>query len=160
MSRVKKSAAVAALVSTTFIAVEGLKLYAYRDPATKGYPWTACVGETRLPDGSPIRPGMTFTLEQCKTMLINRADEFATALERCVPSAVDMPPVRYVAHLSLVYNIGPGAYCKSSVARLQNAGLPGASCDAFLKFNRAAGLVMRGLTNRREHERAMCREGL
>lgn len=160
MSRVKKSAQVAALVTTVFVGVEGLKLYAYPDPATKGYPWTACVGETRLADGSPIRPGMTFTLEQCKAMLINRADEFATRLEQCVPSAVDMPAPRYVAHLSLAYNIGPGAYCKSSVARLQNAGHVRASCDAFLKWNRAAGLVMRGLTKRREHERAMCLEGL
>lgn len=160
MSRVKKSAAVAGLVTTVFIGVEGIKLAAYPDPATKGYPWTVCVGETRLADGSPIRPGMTFTLDQCKAMLINRADEFATKLEKCVPSAVDMPAPRYVAHLSLAYNIGPGAYCKSSVARLQNAGHPAAACDAFLKWNRAAGMVMRGLTKRREHERSMCREGL
>ena len=159
-SRVKKSATIAAAVTTVFISVEGLKLYAYPDPATKGYPWTACVGETRLPDGSPIRPGMSFTLDQCKTMLINRADQFATALERCVPSAVNMPAQRYVAHLSLAYNIGPGAYCKSSVARLQNAGQTRAACDYFLKWNRAAGMVMRGLTNRRQHERAMCLEGL
>lgn len=160
MSRVKKSGAIAAAVTTVFIGVEGLKLYAYRDPATKGYPWTACVGETRLPDGSPIKQGMTFTLDQCKTMLINRADQFATVLERCVPSAVDMPAQRYVAHLSLAYNIGTGAYCKSSVARLQNGGYVREACDAFLKWNRAAGMVMRGLTNRREHERSMCLEGL
>lgn len=160
MSRVKKSGAIAAAVTTVFIGVEGLKLYAYPDPATKSYPWTACIGETRLPDGSPIRPGMTFTLDQCKAMLIARADEFGNAIERCVPSLLAAPAPRYVAHLSLAYNIGPGAYCKSSVARLQNAGQTRASCDAFLKWNKAAGMVMRGLTRRREHERAMCLEGL
>lgn len=160
MSRVKKGGAVAALVMTTFVSVEGLKLYAYPDPATKGYPWTACVGETRLADGSPIRPGMSFTLEQCKAMLIARADQFGTAIEACVPSLREAPGPRYVAHLSLAYNIGPGAYCKSSVARLQNAGHARASCDAFLKWNKAAGMEMRGLTRRREHERAMCLEGL
>lgn len=159
-SRVKKSAAIAAAVTTVFISVEGMKLYAYPDPATKGYPWTVCAGETRLPDGSPIRPGMSFTLEQCKVMLIDRADQFATAVERCVPSAKDMPPQRYVAHLSLAYNIGTPGYCNSSIARLQNAGQTRAACDYFLKYNRAAGFVMRGLTRRREHERAMCLEGL
>ncbi|TCR65428.1 lysozyme [Bosea sp. BK604] len=160
MSRLKKSAAAAALAATVLGGFEGLRLAAYPDPATKAYPWTVCYGETRLEDGSPVRPGMKFTLDQCKQMLVERADEFADALERCVPSAKEMPAKRYVAHLSLSYNIGTGAYCKSSVARLQNARQTRASCDAFLKWNRAAGVVLPGLTRRRQQERAMCLEGL
>jgi lysozyme len=160
MSRVKKSAQVAALTAVVLGGFEGLRQNAYPDPATKGYPWTVCFGETRTHDGKPIRPGMAFTLDQCKAMLIARADEFGSALERCVPSAKEMPATRYVAHLSLEYNIGIGAYCGSSVARLQNAGHPKAACDAMLKWNRAAGFVMPGLTKRRERERAMCLEGL
>ncbi|TCR69676.1 lysozyme [Bosea sp. BK604] len=160
MSRMRKSAAVAALAASVVGGFEGIRLAAYADPASKGYPWTVCYGETRLEDGSPVRPGMKFTLDQCKQMLVKRADEFADGVERCVPSAKDMPPKRYVAHLSLAYNIGTGAYCKSSVARLQNAGQPRASCDAFLKWNKAAGVVFPGLTRRRQQERAMCLEGL
>jgi len=160
MSRVKKSAAVAAIVATTLTGFEGFRQNAYPDPATKGYPWTACMGETRLTDGKPIRPGMKFTVEECKAMLLARADEFGQAVERCVPSAINMPAKRYVAHLSLAYNIGTGAYCKSSVARLQNAGQPKAACDAFMKWNRAAGIVFPGLTRRRAEERAMCLEGM
>lgn len=160
MSRLKKQAAVAALAATVIGGFEGLRQTAYRDPATRGYPWTVCYGETRLADGSPVRPGMSFTLDQCKAMLVARADEFGDALEKCVPSAKTMPATRYVAHLSLSYNIGSGAYCKSSVARLQNAGYPRQACDAFLKWNRAAGVVMPGLTKRRQQERALCLEGL
>ena len=160
MSRLKKSAAAAALAVSVLGGFEGLRQIAYRDPATKGYPWTVCYGETRLADGSPVRPGMSFSLDQCKAMLIARADEFGDALERCVPSAATMPAARYVAHLSLEYNIGIGAYCRSSVARLQNAGAERAACDAFLKWNRAAGVVMPGLTKRRQQERALCLEGL
>lgn len=74
---------------------------------------------------------MRFSLEQCKAMLISRADQFAEVVERCVPSAKEMPAPRYVAHLSLSYNIGAGAYYKSSVARLQNAGHARAACDAL-----------------------------
>ncbi|WP_089177168.1 lysozyme [Bosea sp. AS-1] len=160
MSRVKKSAQVAVLTAALIGGFEGLRQNAYPDPATKGYPWTVCYGETRTIDGKPIRPGMKFSVEECKAMLLARADEFGTAVERCVPSAKDMSPKRYVAHLSLAYNIGTGAYCKSSVARLQNAGQPRAACDAFMKWNRAAGVVFPGLTRRRAEERAMCLEGL
>lgn len=160
MSRVRKSAAVAALAVATLGGFEGLRQVAYPDPATKGYPWTVCYGETRTEAGAPVRPGMRFSLDQCKAMLVARADQFADAVERCVPSAKEMPAPRYVAHLSLAYNIGTGAYCKSSVARLQNAGQTRAACDAFLKWNRAAGIVMPGLTRRRQQERAMCLEGL
>jgi len=160
MSRVRKSATVAALAVATLGGFEGLRQSAYPDPATKGYPWTVCYGETRTEDGAPIRPGMRFSLDQCKAMLVARADEFGNALERCVPSAKEMPAPRYVAHLSLTYNIGTGAYCKSSAARLQNAGQTRAACDAFLKWNRAGGIVMPGLTRRRQQERAMCLDGL
>lgn len=160
MSRVRKSAAVATIAVSLVGGFEGLRQHAYPDPATKGYPWTVCYGETRTEDNKPVRPGMSFTLDQCKAMLIARVDEFGDGVERCVPSAKDMPPKRYVAHLSLAYNIGVGAYCKSSVARLQNGGQPRASCDAFLKWNKAAGLVFPGLTRRRQAERALCLEGL
>lgn len=34
------------------------------------------------------------------------------------------------------------------------------ACDAFLKFNRAGGREIRGLTNRRKAERAICLKGL
>ncbi|CAN7314692.1 lysozyme [Bosea sp. LjRoot9] len=160
MSRVRKSAAVATIAVSLVGGFEGLRQSAYPDPATKGYPWTVCYGETRTEAGKPIRPGMSFTLEQCKAMLIARADEFGDGVERCVPSAREMPARRYVAHLSLSYNIGVGAYCKSSVARLQNAGQTRAACDSFLKWNRAAGVVFPGLTRRRQAERALCLEGL
>lgn len=128
MSRVKKGGAVAALIVSALTGFEGMRLVAYPDPATKGYLWTACVGETK-----GIKPGDRFTLDRCKAMLIRRADEFGDGVERCVPSAKDMPAPRYVAHLSLAYNIGIGAYCKSSVVRLANAGQIRANCETFLK---------------------------
>lgn len=155
MSRLKKGGTVAALAITVIGGFEGLRLAAYPDPATKGYPWTVCFGETR-----GVKRGDVHTLDECKAMLIKGADEFGNGVERCVPSAKDMPAKRYVAHLSLSYNIGVGAYCKSSVARLANAGHARASCDAFLKWNRAAGVIFPGLTRRRQAERTLCLDGL
>ena len=152
MSRLKKGAAVGALAVAVVGGFEGLRLTAYRDVV--GVP-TICFGETR-----GIRMGMKLTKAECDAMLLKGLDEFADGVEKCVPSAKTMPEKRYVAHVSLAYNIGVGGYCKSSIARLQNAGHERAACDFFLRYNRAGGIVFPGLTKRRQAERAMCRDGL
>jgi lysozyme len=69
------------------------------------------------------------------------------------------PPRERVAHLSLAYNIGVGAWCRSSIpARLERN--DGTACAVISQFNKArvAGVLVevRGLTNRRESERAIC----
>lgn len=151
MSRLKKGGAIAALAVTIVGGFEGLRLVAYRDVVSVP---TVCYGETR-----GIRMGMKFTKPECDAMLLKGLDEFADGVERCVPSARSMPEPRYVAHVSLAYNIGVGAYCKSSVARLENAGHTRAACDFFLRYNRAGGVVFPGLTKRREKERALCLRG-
>lgn len=155
MSRVKKSmgiaGGVAALGCVLVGGFEGLKLVVYRDIV--GVP-TACYGETR-----GIRIGQKFSKPECDAMLMKGLDQFGDGIERCVPSLKTAPAQRYVAHLSLAYNVGVSAYCKSSVARLQNAGHDLAACDGFLKWNRAGGMEVRGLTRRRAQERDWCRSG-
>lgn len=143
--------AFAALCCTTLVGFEGMRTTAYRDVV--GIP-TVCGGETK-----GIRMGMTFTRSECDAMLLKRlSEDFAPAVERCArqPMGDDL----YVAHLSLAYNIGTGAYCKSSVVRLWNAGERRASCNAFLSWNKAGGRVVAGLTKRREAERALCLKGV
>lgn len=154
-SRVQTGGVALAMLATTYVGgKEGLKLYAYQDVIGV---WTACYGETR-----GIRKGMTFTKPECDQMLLTRLDEFGQGIEACVPVLADeskVGPKRYVAHLSLAYNIGLNNYCnKSSVARLTKAGFFLEGCDAFLKWNRAGGVPIRGLTDRRKQERAFCRE--
>jgi lysozyme len=107
-----------------------------------------------------VRRGMKATRDECDAMLLRRLDEFADGVERCVPSAKTMPEERFIAHTSLAYNIGVGGYCKSSIARLENAGYTRAACNYFMKYNRAGGVVFPGLTRRRAAERAMCLKGL
>jgi lysozyme len=148
MSRIKRGGALAALGVAVIGGFEGLRLTAYRDAVNVP---TICYGETR-----GIRMGMTASKPECDAMLLRGLDEFADGVERCVPSARAMPEGRYIAHLSLAYNIGIGGYCKSSIARLQNAGDVVGACNAFLKYNKAGGVTFPGLTRRREKERAMC----
>jgi lysozyme len=154
-TRLQKGTTAAALAVSIVGGFEGLRLTAYPDPATRGAPWTICYGETR-----GVKKGDRDTKIGCDERLITGLAEFAAGVEKCVPSLARVPDKRYVAHVSLAWNIGVGGYCKSSIARLQNAGHDRAACDFFLKYNRAAGIVFPGLTRRRQAERAMCLEGL
>jgi hypothetical protein len=95
-------------------------------------------------------------------MVITRAEAlelFARDLvpyERAVCRAIKLPipQAAFDALVSLCFNIGAGAFARSSVVRLLNAGNVEAAADAFLKWNKAKGKVVRGLTIRREAERA------
>ncbi len=153
MSRLKKGGAIAALAFTVVSGAEGVRQTAYPDPATRGPPWTICYGETE-----GVRQGDHKSLEECKALLIKDLDRYADKVEACItqPMSIEVE----VAFLDLAYNIGTGSFCRSSVARLYNAGDRAGACDAMLKFNRAAGVVFPGLTKRRVKERRLCLEGL
>lgn len=144
----RKAAAWTGIAVACVAGFEGLRTAAYRDPV--GIP-TVCFGETK-----GVRMGDTKTPDECRAMLEGRLGDFYISAERCIPSLGTMPPSRIAAVVSLNYNIGPGNLCRSSVARLLNAGQVQAGCDAFLKWNTAGGIVFRGLTRRREEERRLC----
>ena len=149
--RLVAGTALATLCCSTLIGFEGLRTEAYRDVI--GIP-TVCVGETK-----GIRMGMTFTKPQCEALLLKRlVEDFAPAMERCVtrPMGDDV----YAAFLSLSYNIGSGGFCKSSVARLYNAGDRRGACHAILAFDKAGGRVVPGLVKRRQAEEALCLKGI
>ena len=153
MSRLNKSAALAAVVVTVVGGFEGLRQTAYPDPATRGKPWTVCYGET-----AGVKPGDHYSIAECKTMLIASLEKYAVGIENCVK--VPLPDERYVALVSFAYNVGVGAACKSGVVTLINAGQTRAGCDRLLQWNKAAGITFPGLTRRRQAERALCLKGL
>ena len=151
-ARPSKRAAAMALAVSLVGGFEGLRQTAYPDPATGREPWTVCYGET-----AGVRPGDHHSLAECKAMLAASLAGYAARLEACVTRP--MPDPVYAAFLSLSYNIGSGAFCRSSVARDWNAGREHDACDDILRFNRAAGIVFPGLTRRRVAERALCLPG-
>lgn len=127
---------------------EGLRQTAYQDfsPARV---WTVCYGET---DG--VKRGDHYSKAECDAMLAGRLEEFERGVRSCVSAS--LTDRQMAASISLAYNIGVGAFCRSSVARAFNAGDIRGGCDAFLRFNRAGGIVFPGLTKRREAERQLC----
>lgn len=150
MSRLKKGAAAGALAVALVGGFEGLRLNAYRDVV--GVP-TVCYGETR-----GVKMGDKHSKAECDAMLLKGLQDFERGVLACAKA--EMPDARLVAHVSLAYNIGVGAYCKSTVVRRLNAGDVRGSCDAFLMWNKARGITFPGLTRRRQAERELCLRGL
>jgi lysozyme len=130
-------------------------LKAYLDIA--GIP-TACDGLTK-----GIRLDQIYTPQQCAVMLEAALVEHAAGVMRCTPGlALTIPRrdnVRFAA-ISMAYNIGVAGWCGSSARKLIDAGRIRAACDAFLPWDKARvrGVLrpVRGLTLRRQRERAEC----
>lgn len=80
--------------------------------------------------------------------------KFEGAAKRCVQ--VPLHQHEYDAYISLAYNIGPSAFCNSTLVRKLNAGDYAGACAEISRWNRQGGQVLPGLTNRRERERAQC----
>ena len=124
---------------------EGLRTVAYSDPV--GIP-TICFGET---DG--VKMGDRATVEECRDKLGARVIEFGAAVDRCVHTP--MSPHRKAGLTSFAYNVGPEAFCRSTLVTKLNIGDP-AACDELLRWNKAKGVPLPGLTKRREQERELC----
>lgn len=126
---------------------EGLRMTVYRDIV--GVP-TVCYGETR-----GVRMGDSYSREDCDAMLGDAIIEFESGVRGCLSRELAAP--RRVAMVSLAYNIGVAAFCRSTLVRLANEGAAWPRiCDEFLKWNRAGGRIVAGLTRRRQAERELC----
>lgn len=132
---------------------EGLRTKAYI-PIPGDVP-TICFGETR-----GVQMGDVKTVEECRAMLGPRLVEFETAMRACLTNPDAIPDKPYIAFLSVTYNIGSAGFCGSSMARLANAGDLRGACDALLRWDKANGKRIPGLTRRRQEEREMCLAGL
>jgi lysozyme len=115
---------------------------------------TVCDGDTKN-----VRPGMVETEAGCTARLERQLVAHAKPVLACVPGLKGRDN-QLVASVSLAYNIGTTGFCRSTAAREFNAGRWRAGCDAFLRWDKAGGKVVRGLTERRKRERALCLKGL
>jgi lysozyme len=116
--------------------------------------WTICDGDTKN-----VRPGMVESEAGCTARLERQLVAHAAPVLKCVPGLKGRDN-QLVASVSLTYNIGPAGFCRSTVARRFNAGNWRGGCDAMLMWNKAGGREVRGLTLRRQRERALCLKGL
>jgi lysozyme len=132
---------------------EGLKLVAYPDIIGV---WTGCYGETK-----GMHKGMRFTKGQCDSMLVDSLVDHETGMRKCLKDPDAIPDKSYLAFLSGTYNIGVGAFCRSSMARRANIGDLRGACNALMLYvNAGAKKNVRGLVLRSTDEKKLCLEGL
>lgn len=111
-----------------------------------------------------VRLGDTTTPPKALARALMDVQQFEGALKGCVKSPLHQH--EYDAFLSLSYNIGPTAFCNSTLVKKLNAGDYAGACNEIRRwtyFNgrdcARPGSGCAGLAKRREAERAQCTGG-
>lgn len=131
---------------------EGYSDRPYKCPAgisTIGY------GNTFYPNGVKVKiTDPKITREYANEILAHTADEFAEDVLKLVKSKITVNQLN--ALTAFAYNVGMGNFSKSTLLKLVNIN-PNYAMIAkeFLKWNKAGGKVLNGLTNRRIAESAL-----
>lgn len=132
---------------------EGLRLKAYPDPASKdGNPVTIGFGHTK-----GVKKGDTCTKEQAEQWLTEDMAEAYAMVDKAVK--VPLSEKQRDALCSFVFNVGGGAFQKSTMLRLLNQGKYSEAAAQFPRWTFASGKSMRGLVIRRGKERALFLSG-
>jgi lysozyme len=128
---------------------EGCRLTAYLCPANV---WTIGWGNTRYENGQPVRQGERITQQRADelfTNILNR--DFVAFANRVITSNVNQN--QFSAIVSFAYNVGNGNLQRSTLLRLVNANPNNALIrNEFMRWNRAGGRELAGLTRRRTAE--------
>lgn len=132
---------------------EGCSLTAYPDPGTGGSPWTIGYGWTHPVDGKPIKPGMTIKQETADRLLKTGLVSYENDVLKM--AKVKLTQGQFDALVSFAYNVGSRALSTSTLLKKLNDGDIKGAADEFLRWNKAGGKVLNGLTRRREAERAL-----
>lgn len=138
---------------------EGYRARAYDDGVgvqTVGF------GSTTRADGSPVQRGDVTTPERALVRIADDAGRIERAMKACLPPTLLLHPHEWDAFVSLAYNVGPGAFCGSTLVKKLKQTPPdyAGACDEILRWTRAGGQVLTGLVKRRQAEHRLCREGV
>lgn len=151
-SRVAAVLAAAAVAVPTIAVWEGSKNVGYADRLAGNLP-TACFGATK-----GIVVGKRYTDDECMAMLAQDAVSHGLEISRCLPD--ELPVRTRAAFTSFAYNVGTGAFCRSTLSRKARAGDLQGACRELDKWVYAGGKRVQGLANRRQAERKLCESGL
>jgi len=101
-----------------------------------------------------VRMGDTITPQKAVQRALQDVAKFEGAVKQCV--RVPLHQHEYDAYISLSYNIGPTAFCGSTLVRKLNAADYATACREILKWDKFKGAPLRGLTLRRQSEYTKC----
>lgn len=153
-SRLKQGGTVAGGLAALLMAIqligghEGLRTKAYRDVVGV---WTICYGHTEV-----VRSGMVMTRAECDKQFGDDLLVYEQQMRSCLDKPDTIPIRPYIAFLDLEYNIGKGAFCRSSIAAAANTGNYRTACERMLRYSMAKGRRIPGLYKRRVETRDFC----
>jgi lysozyme len=122
---------------------EGCKLDSYQDVVGI---WTIGYGST----GPDIQGPMSWTQEQADERLAHDLQKFETGVSSHVTS--QLTSNQFSALVCFSYNVGLGNLESSTLLKDVNAGNFADAAAQFLRWNKAGGNVVAGLTRRRQAE--------
>lgn len=125
---------------------EGFRENAYKCPAgvwTIGYGWTHGVKE-----------GDTITESEASELVQKEVDKIAEQIQSVLGNEVfeKLTENQVCALIDFVYNLGIGNFETSTLYKMIKAGEIQEAGAQFLRWNKAGGKVLEGLTRRRESE--------
>jgi len=129
---------------------EGLRLTAYLDAVnvlTIGY------GST----GGHVQKGMQISEKEAEDLLKRDLVRFEKAVQDLVKVPLTEP--QYDALVSLAFNIGTGAFASSTLLKKLNAKDYAGAANEILRWDKAGGRTLEGLTRRRVAERDLFLKG-
>jgi lysozyme len=127
---------------------EGCKLKAYQCPAGV---WTIGIGSTHYGDGTPVTKNRTLPNEGAAIALLAATiGQYEKAVNA---TGVELTQNEFDALVCLCYNIGAGNFFKSTLVKMLKAGDDKAEiAKQFLRWDKAGGKPLAGLTRRRNAE--------
>jgi lysozyme len=144
-------------------AFESVKSKPYRCPAAL---WTVGVGHVLYPEQAtmkmPERMALPLKAEHDRLWSIGGVDaifrsdliRFETGVLRLCSGSANSQ-AQFDALVSFSFNLGLGSLQSSTLRMKYNRGDIAGAADEFLKWNKAGGKILKGLTRRREAERLL-----
>ncbi|MCY0801209.1 lysozyme [Providencia rettgeri] len=126
---------------------EGVKYKPYEDVVGV---LTVCFGHT----GTDIIPTKTYSESECLTLLEKGLNKVRKGVDPLIK--VDIDDNTRAAIYSFAYNVGTGAFARSTMLKKLNAGDIAGACNELKRWTYAGGKEWKGLITRREIEKAVC----
>ena len=124
---------------------EGCRLKAYQCSA---HVWTIGWGHT-----AGVKPGMVIDQSKADSLFLVDIKQYEQAVTQYVQ--VPLNQNQYDALVSFCYNVGIGAFQKSTLLRVLNQQNYDEAANQFLRWTRAGNKVIQGLVNRRTDEKEL-----
>ena len=129
---------------------EGCELVAYLDAVDK---WTIGYGWTHPVDGKSICRGMSIDQDTADRLLRTGLVSYENDVLKMV--RVKLNQNQFDALVSFAYNCGSRALSTSTLLKKLNTGDYSGAADEFLRWDKAGGRILAGLTKRRQAEREL-----